>query len=335
MTQPPKPFVKRPVKAATLMLLSTIAWGLSFPLSKAAILAQQSVSPALPTWLHSSMLLAIRFAICAALMALWIAMQRGKITRREWAQGLMLGVFSGSGLLLQVDGLNYTEASTSAFITQCYCVIIPIWVALRHGRKPSPLLATCCGVVIIGVAILSGIDPRNLRHGRGEWETVLSSLFFTAQILWLERGEFAGNHSGHVSLAMYLMIALLQSLFVFAGAGHGIGAALAPFASLPVIGLTLALIFICTLLAFGIMNHWQPHLEATQAGLIYCGEPLFASIFALFAPVMISAWCGVNYQNEPLTWRLALGGGLILAANLAVLLRQTGSTEAARRNLPD
>jgi drug/metabolite transporter (DMT)-like permease len=334
MTQPSILTSKQPVKAAVLMLLSTIAWGLSFPLAKAAILAQNAVAPGLATWLQSSLLLGARFLICAVIMAVWIAFRGGGMTRREWKQGLLLGVFSGCGLLLQVDGLNYTEASTSAFITQCYCVFIPIWVAVRHGRKPSPLLATCCMLVLVGVAILSGIDPRHLRLGRGEWETVASSVFFTAQILWLERGEFAGNNSGRVSLAMYLAIAFIQLLVIVPGAGH-FSNLTAPFASPAVWWMLLALVLFCTLLAFGIMNHWQPHLEATQAGLIYCGEPFFASIFALFAPALMSRWSQIDYPNEPLTWRLAVGGGLILVANLLVLLRQTGSTAEARRNRLD
>ncbi|MGC3991496.1 MAG: DMT family transporter [Chthoniobacteraceae bacterium] len=334
MTNPTRSLVKRPVRAAIMMLLSTIAWGASFPLQKAAILAELAVTPGMATWVQSALLLGVRFAICAVIMVLWLLARRERMTPREWSQGLMLGVFSSCGLLLQVDGLNYTEASTSAFITQCYCVIIPIWVALRHQRMPSVLLATCCVSVIVGVAILSGIDPRNMKLGRGEWETVISSLFFTAQILWLERGEYAGNNSGHVSLAMYLMIALIQLPIAIMGAGH-VGVLVAPLASHAVLGLLVALVLFCTLLAFGIMNHWQPHLEATQAGLICRGEPLFASIFALFAPALISQWCHVSYANEPLTWRLMLGGGLILGANLVVLLRQTGSTEAARRNRPD
>ena len=45
-------------------------------------------------------------------------------------------------------------------------------------------------MVILGVALLSQVDWRNLKLGRGEIETLIASVIFTAQILWLERLVF-------------------------------------------------------------------------------------------------------------------------------------------------
>jgi drug/metabolite transporter (DMT)-like permease len=69
------------------------------------------------------------------------------------------------------------------------------------------------------------------------------------------------------------------------------------------------------------MNKWQPSITATEAGLIYCTEPIFTSVMALFLPALLSAWAGFNYPNETLTWHLLLGGGLITAANVLIQLR--------------
>jgi hypothetical protein len=66
------------------------------------------------------------------------------------------------------------------------------------------------------------------------------------------------------------------------------------------------------------MNHWQRHVGATLAGLIYCIEPVFASAFALFLPGWFSEWAGVRYPNETVTLNLLLGGGLITLANVLV-----------------
>jgi hypothetical protein len=46
---------------------------------------------------------------------------------------------------------------------------------------------------------------------------------------------------------------------------------------------------------------WQPHVEATSAGIIYCAEPLFATAFALFLPVPLGQWLGIEYANDPCT----------------------------------
>jgi hypothetical protein len=66
------------------------------------------------------------------------------------------------------------------------------------------------------------------------------------------------------------------------------------------------------------MNHWQRHVTATEAGLIYCIEPVFASVFAWFLPGWFSSWAAVEYANENPTLNLLIGGGLITAANIIV-----------------
>ena len=90
------------------------------------------------------------------------------------------------------------------------------------------------------------------------------------------------------------------------------------FASLPWLGFTGALTLFCTVGAFTIMNTWQPKITATEAGLIYCLEPVFASCMALFLPALFARWAGFAYPNEILTMNLLIGGGLVTAANFLV-----------------
>jgi drug/metabolite transporter (DMT)-like permease len=78
---------------------------------------------------------------------------------------------------------------------------------------------------------------------------------------------------------------------------------------------------VCTIGAFSIMNKWQPRITSTEAGLIYCIEPIFASVFALFLPAIFSAWAAIDYPNEHATWSLIIGGGLIKVANVLVQTR--------------
>jgi drug/metabolite transporter (DMT)-like permease len=87
------------------------------------------------------------------------------------------------------------------------------------------------------------------------------------------------------------------------------------------------LIVLCTLVAYLLMNRWQKHVTATQAGLIYCFEPLAASVVALFMPQWLSTFASVSYANETLTSRLLLGGFLILGANAFI------QYEATRKHL--
>ncbi|MES2693821.1 MAG: hypothetical protein V4773_10140, partial [Verrucomicrobiota bacterium] len=77
----------------------------------------------------------------------------------------------------------------------------------------------------------------------------------------------------------------------------------------------------CTVGAYGLMNAWQPKITATEAGLIYCVEPIFGSLMACFLPALFSAWTGIHYPNETVTWTLLLGGGLITLANVLLQMR--------------
>jgi len=76
------------------------------------------------------------------------------------------------------------------------------------------------------------------------------------------------------------------------------------------------MVLFCTLISYLAMNYWQPLVTSTEAGLIYCLEPVLASLLALFFPIWLSRWAGVDYANEHLTFRLVAGGGLITAANI-------------------
>jgi drug/metabolite transporter (DMT)-like permease len=93
------------------------------------------------------------------------------------------------------------------------------------------------------------------------------------------------------------------------------------YTSIPACGLLAAIVLFCTLGAFILMNRWQRYISATEAGLVYSSEPVFASLLALFLPGLISVWAGINYHNETVSLPLLLGGGLITAANVLLQSR--------------
>ena len=90
------------------------------------------------------------------------------------------------------------------------------------------------------------------------------------------------------------------------------------FATPGVVALMAATVLFCTAINFFIMNKWQRWVSATEAGLIYCLEPVIATALAAFLPALISHMAGVTYANEELGWNLALGGTLILGATILV-----------------
>ena len=233
---------------------------------------------------------------------------------------MLIALFGGVGILFQMDGLAYTSASTSAFLTQGYCVFLPIWLALAHRQWPSLKTFVCVALVVFGVAVLAEINFHSFHLGRGEIETLIASFLFTGQILNLGNPRYAANRPLCFTVVMLFGTALVSAPLVCATAPDA-AACLRAYASPAACGFLAIIIVFCTLAAFMVMNVWQRHVTATEAGLIYCSEPVFASVLALFLPAIFSSWANIHYANETLTLRLLIGGGLITAANILLQSR--------------
>jgi drug/metabolite transporter (DMT)-like permease len=316
--------------AVRRLFMATFFWGLSFPVMRALGLLQAEVAPGGDSWTMTAAATFARFGTAALLVAAVCWRDVARMTWLEVYQGGGLGLFGGVGILFQMDGLAYTSASTSAFLTQSYCVLLPVCVAARDRRRPGPRIWASCVMVLAGVAVLGRFSPLHFRLGRGEGETLLGALIFTGQILWLERPLFRMNKASNFSVAMFLAMALVCSTLAGRpgslrdwGAIYGSGRFWI-FASV--------LIGPCTA-SYLVMNKWQPFIPATEAGLIYGFEPLWASLFALFVPGLISRSTGLAYENETATWTLVLGGGLITGANFLVQLAGRPDPALARPGL--
>ena len=321
------PQTKQPLKASLLLLLATVFWGVSFPVMKSIGLLQERLLPSASHWFAPSLSMTLRFSFAAVILLVLSRQSIRTLRRIEIEQGVGVGFFNTFGIILQMDALSHTSASTSAFLTQCYCVFIPIYVSIREKRWPSRTIAVSSALALAGVAVLSQFNWRSLKLGRGELETVLASVFFTGQILWLNRPKYAGANSVNTTIIMFLatVICALPIAILSAPAAGGIALL---FHSGVFWGLMAVLTVVCTLLTFTTMNYWQPHLPETHAGLIYCAEPVFATVFALFLPSIFAAWAGILYGNESLTPNLLLGGSLIVIANILLLFRQARAEAA-------
>ncbi len=296
------------------LILACALWGLSFPLVKALHLEQSARLPDATSLFLAAWMQSARFGM-AALMVLPFLLKKARPTGLEIRQGLTLAFWGGIGMWLQADGLAYTEASTSAFLTQAYCILLPLWACFRLNRRPATRVVIATLMVLAGGAILSGIRPGNLKLGRGELETLASALLFTFQILKLEDPRHAGNRGSMITFIMFLGIAVLFVPITLVTAPRP-AACLTAGASLAALSLVAALASFCSVGAYLLMNIWQPRVSSTEAGLIYTTEPVFTALYVLFLPLWLGKLISAAYPNESLTTQLLVGGALIVGANL-------------------
>lgn len=313
--------------AVVQLIMATAAWGLSFPLFKMLFDIQKGHVPGVDTYFLSAHAIGFRAMAAAALFLLIRPRLLRGLTGSEWLQGGLLGMFGGTGLIMQADGMNYTSASVSAFLTQFYCVLLPIWVCLRERSWLPPRLLTATLLVLAGISLLSGLcrwqDGRlqfeRFHLGRGELETLISATFFTVQIQLLERASWKANRMVPVTVIMFLGFAACAAPVVFLTkpSWSAITSVYRYHQEWLIMGV---IVLFCTVYAYTSMNRWQPHVTAAEGGLIYCLEPVSTSLYALFLPGLLATWTGVPYANEVLTATTLIGGGLITAANVLLQL---------------
>lgn len=303
--------------SSLFLFLASFFWGISIPIMKALGTEQAILAPQAGTLGSSAASLGVRFGGAAFVIALFARISPFRITGIEWKNGAVLGIITAVSMCLQVDGLNYTSASTAGFLIALYSVLIPLFLWAARKRKMTLILALCCLLVMAGMAALTGIDPRNLSLGRGEWESLGAAALFSCQILWVDRvvpGTFdpvrlTWTLCATVALCCFAALALIPGGLSVLIAAHASGRAALLTAFLSLFG---------TALPFLIMNRYQSKVGPITAGFIYCFEPIAAALGALFLPALLIR-AGAAYANETFSLRLALGGGLILAANLLLL----------------
>ncbi|MDB5047513.1 MAG: protein of unknown function transrane [Fibrobacteres bacterium] len=300
-----------------MLFIASCLWGVCIPIMKALGTEQSILAPLAGSMGGSAASLCVRFGMAAAVVLLVSRRSPFGIRPAEWKHGSILGGVTAVSMFLQVDGLNYTNASTAGFLIALYCVLVPLFTWAVGRRRMTPVLFLCCALVVAGMAALTGFDPRTVSLGRGEWENLGAACLFAGQILWVDRVPRNQVDPSRLTfvLCASVSMACLAALVFLPG---GLPALFQAHASARAAWLTLFLALLGTTLPFLIMNRFQSMVGPVAAGFIYCIEPLTAALGAFFLPELLVRNPAL-YANEAVTIRLAIGGALILAANLLLL----------------
>src|SRR5882724_9260229 len=139
-----------------MLFIASCLWGLCIPIMKVLGTEQKLLAPEAGSLGGSAASLCSRFALAAAVVLLVSRRSPLGIRPAEWKHGAILGAVTAVSMFLQVDGLNYTNASTAGFLIALYCVLIPLFTWAARKRRMTPVLFLCCLLVLAGMATLTG-----------------------------------------------------------------------------------------------------------------------------------------------------------------------------------
>lgn len=274
-----------------LLILGTAFWGISFPVTKMSI---GNIS--------QSTFLFYRFFFASISIGLIFHKQLKNINLKSVKTGIGLAIPLTFGIHFQTLGIvKHTSASQCAFVAGMCVVIIPILKILFYKSSIEPKIWFSAILALVGLGIIS--ITKNFSISIGDAYILIGTIGFSYYLIKVE--HFAGkNNIIQTLVPMFTTSAILMfviSLF-------DTSANWFPENNNFWIG-----VFFCSILStaymYSVSNIAQKYISAEKVAIIYLFEPVFASIASFFI------------LNENLTWRLLIGGSLILIATLISEIR--------------
>ena len=289
--------MNRPRAAEAALAWNTVVWGATFVLVKAAL-----------DHVSALLFLALRFSLAsAALLIIFrragghgLAPASGGRAKAMLA-GALTGTFLFAGYLFQTQGLRFTTAPKSAFITGLTSVMVPLLAALVYRNRPQ--VSEVAGVLVatagMGLMTLQGAIGS---IGKGDLLTFFCAIGFAAHIVTL--GHFSENVSFELLSIGQVGAAALWALALF-------GWVEKPRLEWHPVVMWAILVtgLLATALAFTLQAWAQQYTTSTRTALIYMLEPIFAWLTSYFL------------VGEGLSGRAAAGAALILGGVVLVELK--------------
>jgi len=299
--------ISRNAMAHLLMLAVVMLWGAMFVLIKVAI----DVVP--PQWFN-----AIRMMIAFACLGLMYRKEFRHLSREAWIFGAAAGASLALGYVFQTQGLLYTTATNSAFITALVVVIVPILATIPGIRPPghdTPEWTAWAGAVValLGVALLT--MPENApwttlftaggKEGFGNLLSLFCAVGFSLYVLALAhasgRARFQQLILLQIGFAMFFLT--IGALIMEPVRIDSLTQLVAPGGVLrqPLVSIYLLVAgVLATALAFGVQTWAQQVIPAANIAVILTLEPVFAWLTAFL------------FLNEKLKLRPGMGAILVL-----------------------
>jgi drug/metabolite transporter (DMT)-like permease len=278
---------RRKLDAATLLLLTPLMWGATFPAGK---LALRHIPPlTFMAWTRGLGLL----AIVALIPVMWRGADHSEplaaLAKRVLGPGLLLGGLIFVAYFLQTEGLARTTATNAGFITCLYVVFTPILASFVFRQRVPGAAWLAVIVAVVGMALLSVADLGEIRLHLGDL------LVFGGAVVWAGHvtgvGYFAPKFPAWaISLAQMAATFALQLVAV-----AGVGLRFNEVSSARVWPLLVITGALGSGVAYTMQIMAQQTVTAVRAVVLLAGESVFAALFSavwIGERLSIHQWAG-------------------------------------------
>lgn len=270
-------------KANLYLLLVSFLWGGTFPIIKNALV---NIDP--------YTFVSIRFVIAGLLFLIFILKKSPIGNAKLIVSGLILGTLNAFAYTLQTMGLQYISSSRSAFITGACVVMVPLIAIIVKIERFSTVNLFAALTCLYGLYVLTGSNVSHISYG--DILTLFCAVVSAISIVYLQ--YISQYHPDYKLLCFYqiLFTAPLPGIIALhVGHVNGMGHPAVIFA-----------FFYCAIFAtiatLYLQTRYQKFTTATTAALIFCMEPVFASLL------------GAGLNGEAITSNIIIGGAVMLAS---------------------
>ena len=216
-------------------------------------------------------LLAVRFLLAFALLALLFGRKLRHIPARTVGHGALLGGLFFVVMSCEMFALKTVNSGTVSLLENMAILFVPLLESVLTRTAPKAVTLISAAVALVGVALLTS-GGGAFRLGAGECIALAAAVMYACAIIATDR--FTHREDGFV-------LGILQVGFL--GAYALIGSLLFEAPRLPQTGsewgIILALAIVCTGFGYTLQPVAQSHTTAQRAGLFCALSPACATLF--------------------------------------------------------
>ena len=276
--------------AKIALFTAALIWGISFFIVK-------DTTDQIPP----NLLLAIRFTIGCAVLAVIFRKRLKKLNREYFKCGAVIGLCLFLAYSSQTIGITDTTPGKNAFLTAVYCVIVPFLFWAVNKTRPDRYNLLAAVICLTGIGMVSLTAGFSIRMG--DALTLLGGFFYALHMVVVAKLAkdkdpmlISTLQFGYAAVCSWIVTLVFEPMPAFS------------VFHLNVAGGILFLALGCTALGLTLQNFGQKYTHPAAASIILSLESVFGVLFSIL------------FYGEKMTARLVLGFVLIF---IAILISET------------